>query len=458
MFSTKGRILTTTLLAASLVPMVLGQQPPPPRPATAPPTAQSPNGRTTPPQARTAPAALPDTPEASTPDAALAPAIAGEPSRLQTPTAARAPSAPAALLQVEPALAPATRPQYATPRAAVAPAISAEPSSLQTPKPARTPTSQAAPASTHILNPQSAAPVRVTPRTARPARTEPFEAQRVPVAASTPSMLTEPPQQRTPRAPTARPQPAVAQTPSASAPSRSPDYVEEKGFKGRVFEIKHRDPDSLASVLRPLGSGFKGATITANREFKILTVRDFPENIAAMEEAIKRLDTPESTSPVIEFTLHILIASNTEGTGSELPAELASVVKQLQLTLKYKNYGLLTSMIQRTQEGPNPIRSNGVAESRLLGITTPQGSSTFYNFMLGHIAVEGASTASPTVHAGAFNFSIKVPLNLGDGHLTYESIGIDTPVSVRQGEKVVVGTTSMGDKGLIVVLSAKVLK
>jgi hypothetical protein len=40
----------------------------------------------------------------------------------------------------------------------------------------------------------------------------------------------------------------------------------------------------------------------------------------------------------------------------------------------------------------------------------------------------------------------------------YQSVGFRSPVSLRQGEKVVVGSTTMGDKGLIVVVSAKVHK
>jgi len=264
----------------------------------------------------------------------------------------------------------------------------------------------------------------------------------------------EPPQQRSPRAPAARTQPAVAQTPSTSPP-RSPDYVEEKGFKGRVFEIKHRDPEGLAQVLRPLGSGFKGATITANREFKILSVRDFPENIAAMEEAIKRLDTPEARTPEIEFTIHIVIASNGDGAGSDVPAELGSVIKQLQSTLRYKTYTVMTSAIHRGKEGPNTVANSGIAESKLLGITTPQAQPIFYNYSLSRISLEGAMTAQ----VGNFNFRMKAPLVMNsNGSISYESIGFDTPVSVHEGEKVVVGTTSMGDKGLIVVLSARVLK
>src|SRR5713226_8221597 len=107
-----------------------------------------------------------------------------------------------------------------------------------------------------------------------------------------------------------------ARTPTATAQpaptAKSPDYVEEKGFKGKIFEIKYRDPYGLLQVIRPLGSGFKGATISVEQAFKTLTVRDFPENIAAIEEAIKRLDMPEAPRSDIEFTIHVLIATNAE--------------------------------------------------------------------------------------------------------------------------------------------------
>jgi hypothetical protein len=263
--------------------------------------------------------------------------------------------------------------------------------------------------------------------------------------------------QQSPQRPTTQTQPAAAQTTAPPARTSS-DYVEEKGFKGRVFEIKHRDPDTLSNVLRPLGSGFKGATISTNNQFKTVTVRDFPENIAAIEEAIKRLDTPEAPSPDIEFTVHIMIASNSDIAGSELSPELAPVVRQLQSTLRYKNYVLMTSAIHRGKEGSSPASNSGIAESKLLGVTTPQGNPIFYNYSLSRIALDGPAT-SPRVQVGGFQFGMRAPLVMGnDGKIAYENIGFNTPVAVREGEKVVVGTTSMGDKGLVVVLSAKVLK
>src|ERR1700730_3452280 len=80
-----------------------------------------------------------------------------------------------------------------------------------------------------------------------------------------------------------------------SQPAPTDNYVTNTGFKNRVFEVHNRMPDDLVPVIKLLTSGFKGAQLAASNEFRTITVRDFPENIAAIEEAIKRLDTPEVT-------------------------------------------------------------------------------------------------------------------------------------------------------------------
>src|SRR5205085_12701117 len=92
---------------------------------------------------------------------------------------------------------------------------------------------------------------------------------------------------------------ALAQKPSEQKPQWDDEYVTQKMFQNRVFDIKNRNPQSLARVLFPLTSGFKGATVSPNEEFRTITVRDFPENIAVIEEAIRRLDTPEPVRPTV---------------------------------------------------------------------------------------------------------------------------------------------------------------
>lgn len=250
-------------------------------------------------------------------------------------------------------------------------------------------------------------------------------------------------------------QPPQTPAPQATA-SRTPDYVDFTGFKGRVFDVKYREPRSLIDALRPLGSGFKGATIAYSDEFKTLTVRDFPENIVAIEEALKRLDRPEAPRPEIQFTIHVLIASSSAGPQGDFPSELNGVVKELQATLKYKSYGLMASSVHRAKQGSTGVSNSGVAESKLFSIPQPEGSPTFFDYRLDNISLDG-SGGSALVNIGGFRFNMRVPLSVGSS-IQYQTVGFSSPMSLKQGEKVVVGSTTMGDKGVVVVVSANIVQ
>ncbi|MGB8508504.1 MAG: secretin N-terminal domain-containing protein [Pyrinomonadaceae bacterium] len=254
---------------------------------------------------------------------------------------------------------------------------------------------------------------------------------------------------------------AGAQEPQQNKSSAGDNFVTEKGFRSRVFEIKYRDPSNLMRVLTPLGSGFKGAVVSFNQELKTITMRDFPENIATVEEALKRLDVPDVPRPGIEFHVHILVATNnTLSPFTPYPAELENVIKQLQSTLSYKHYGLMTSQIMRAKEqGFNRVSNKGVAELKL-PVGNPAGTNPiFYDFSLQNISLDSSpSSGGQKIAIGEFAFSMKIPLMINQGSLQYENIGFNTPVNLREGEKVVVGTTSMEDKGIIVVLTASVTK
>jgi hypothetical protein len=254
---------------------------------------------------------------------------------------------------------------------------------------------------------------------------------------------------------------ANGQQPAPKAEAKQPEFVEEKGFKGRVFELKHRSPSTLIYTLGPLGSGFKGANMTYSNEFKTITVRDFPENLAAIEEAIKRLDTPEAPRPDIDLHVHVLIASNDSPVSGEYPAELGDVIKQLKTTLNYKNYGLMTSAVHRAKEGRQGVRNQGVAQSKLFEVHTPEGNPIFYEYRSDPLISDKTASGAAIVNTDGFTFNMRVPLNVGTAAQTsiqYQNVGFTTPVSLRDGEKVVVGTTAIGSKGLIVVLMMKVVK
>ncbi len=244
---------------------------------------------------------------------------------------------------------------------------------------------------------------------------------------------------------------AFAQQPATPAPAKSdPDFVTEKGFKSKVFEVKYRDAGNLATVLRQLGSGFKGASVSANSEFKTITVRDFPENLATMEEAIKRLDTPAAPRPNIELHIHVLIASNTSGAGdtpAQIPAELKDVLTQLRGTLNYRNYELAATVIQRLTETQRGLQGTGTGE---ISHANPTGLDVAmpYQYVINSVSLVQNPSGAPTVQINEFMFVATTDKDRAQ---------VQTALNLRDGEKVVVGTATIRNRALIVVLTAKLV-
>ncbi len=252
--------------------------------------------------------------------------------------------------------------------------------------------------------------------------------------------------------------PALAQATPAprAAEAAREEFVTEKGFASRVFEVKHREPSDLAAVVRPLGSGYRGATVSANRDFKTISVRDFPENIAAIEAALKRLDVAEAPKKDVELRLWVLAASNGEGAAGRFPEDLKEAVAALKSTLTYRSYSLASSFVQRIRDGARGITGEGVtelaptpspAEEKRKTAGKASGGPMQLEYRIGSLSVESGENGPATVKLDGFSLSL-----VGGGRAQ-----LRTDVTLRDGEKVVVGTSTVQDKGLVVVLSARVI-
>jgi hypothetical protein len=244
-------------------------------------------------------------------------------------------------------------------------------------------------------------------------------------------------------------QPAPA--PRAAEAGRE-EFVTEKGFASRVFEVKHREPSDLAAVLRPLGSGYRGATVSANRDFRTISVRDFPENVAAIEAALKRLDVPEAPRKDVELRLWVLVASNGEAAAGRFPDDLKEAVAALKTTLTYRSYSLASSFIQRVRDGARGIQGEGVTE---LAPTPPgemqkkaAGKVMQLEYRITSLSLEPGENGPAAIKLDGFALTLA-----GDGRAQ-----LKTDVTVREGEKVVVGTSTVLDRGLVVVVSARVIR
>jgi hypothetical protein len=239
-----------------------------------------------------------------------------------------------------------------------------------------------------------------------------------------------------------------AQSAPKAAESSKEDFVTEKGFASRVFEVKHREATDLAVVLRPLGSGYRGATVSANREFRTISVRDFPENIAAMEAALKRLDAVEAAKADIELRLWVLVASNSEAAGAKLPEDLKEAVGALKSTLSYRGYSLAGSFVARIRDGARGISGEGMTDIAPAGPARAAAKTMQLEYRINALTLEPGEAAARTIRLDGFSLVL-----VGGGRAQ-----LKTDVTLRDGEKVVVGTSTVQDRGLVVVVSARVIR
>jgi hypothetical protein len=238
---------------------------------------------------------------------------------------------------------------------------------------------------------------------------------------------------------------ALAATPAA--PDAGAEERPAPGMKARVFQLKHRDADDLLDAIRPLMSDSRGVMIRKSEALKTITARDFPENLAAVEAALKRLDVPKPPQPDVEVQIRVLIGSPAAGQAA-YPSDLSPVVKQLGSTLSYKSYHLIADVTQRLRGGGG---TSGKGQVMVGPPATDEKTTGHFHYHIDNLNLPAPVPGGPTV------FTLK-RLKLV---LETDSLGeaeVSTGLTLREGEKVVVGTGSLRNRAMIVVFSARLLK
>jgi Bacterial type II/III secretion system short domain len=263
---------------------------------------------------------------------------------------------------------------------------------------------------------------------------------------------------------------AFAQTNNEPKKTEQEDAQPSRGqMTAKIFEIKHRRPVDLSSAVLLLGSGAKGAQIVPNPELNTISVRDYPENVAAIEVALKRLDVPAAPQPTVvpvslEFQLHLIAASMTAGEKAAFPKAIESVLPQLQSSLKFINYRYINTAIHRVVNDGR-VEVSGVNSSLfpLPSGATGTGSNetpSFSQYTAEGIRLIADAAGKEFVQIRKFRFGASIPIRLSSSNVQYRDVGINTELTLREGELVVVGTANagIGDEAIIVIVSVKKVK
>jgi hypothetical protein len=234
--------------------------------------------------------------------------------------------------------------------------------------------------------------------------------------------------------------PVVAQTPS-------------NGQITKLVTLRNTDPRAIAGMLQMFG-----VRINSNDQMKTMVVSGSAESVAAAEAAIKQLDVAPKS---IELTVYFVVGGDQAAlAGGTVPQDLRDVITQLKGAFTFKEYKMLDVLTLRTRVGSNAETSG------ILNAASPPRMSQF-SIRNTTVSEDGTTIRIDRMHAG-----LRIPYTKREGgadakgggsmpkSVDYINSGIDQDVDVKEGQKVVVGRSSLEgpQQALFLILTAHVIQ
>jgi hypothetical protein len=158
----------------------------------------------------------------------------------------------------------------------------------------------------------------------------------------------------------------------------------------------------------------------------------------------------QGARPEINYEVQLYLLVTAEGTegAAKLPQSLDGVVKQLKSSLPPADYRLAATFINR-------VKSGGSFEANSVGGSAPTGSPqgvpmpAFYQLAFTDVRVADGPQSEGSVNVRQLRFSVRLPTQVADrpGIIQFQETGLNTQMSVREGEPTLVGTLNSSIAG-----------
>ena len=136
--------------------------------------------------------------------------------------------------------------------------------------------------------------------------------------------------------------------------------------------------------------------------------------------------------------------------GGAVPQDLRDVITQLKSTFTFKEYKMLDVLTLRTRVGSN-------AETSGILSTANPPRMTQFSIQNTTVSEDGTTIRIDRMHAG-----LRIPISVASQqkNMEYITSGIDQNVDVKEGQKVVVGRSSLEgpQQALFLILTAHVIQ
>ena len=230
-----------------------------------------------------------------------------------------------------------------------------------------------------------------------------------------------------------------------AAPLVAQQQKDEKITK--MLHLQFTEPRAIVNLISSYN-----VQIQFNDSMKVMMLNGLPANVAAAEAAVKLLDVAPKS---VELTVYFVMGGDNPqqmAGAPAVPADIRDVITQLKNAFTFKEYRMLDILTLRTRTG---------SDAETSGILNTGAPPKMSQFSIRNVTVgEDGVIRIDHMHAG-----LRIPFRSSStaaqpGKAEYVNSGIDQNVDIKEGQKVVVGRSSLEgpERALFLILTARVIQ
>jgi hypothetical protein len=248
---------------------------------------------------------------------------------------------------------------------------------------------------------------------------------------------------------------ALAATPALAQESTSglvpPTPTADGEQVTQIFKLQYADVRKVSQILFVFG----GRT-QSDQDLGVVAWTGPRSQLPAIEAAIRNLDVAPVPETNVELTVYFLMATKEGPPSTSVPADLDGVAVQLQDVFGYTTVRLIEVTAIRVRNG-SPGKLNGVLPQRLA-----DDREARYEFAFARLHVTEDSSGR-SIRLDGLNAGVQAPHTVvvdGQASTRYMQTGIQTDIDLREGQKAVIGKTSIegGAETVFVVVTGTIIE
>ncbi|MCR4439105.1 MAG: carboxypeptidase regulatory-like domain-containing protein [bacterium] len=198
----------------------------------------------------------------------------------------------------------------------------------------------------------------------------------------------------------------------------------------RTFDLRYKNPVELANLIKPFLS--ENGEVIPGQTMRVLTVRDTPEVLDKVASLLARYDVQPKQ---VRLDLHLFLADGRGERKTEIPADIAPVVKKLSALFRYSHYSLLGTGTATVYSGELCLLQVGVSEHRFASCSIER---------VEYLEADGGAVRLEKLH-------LNTPI---------PGVNFGTSLNLPLGEFVVVGRASSKgpEEAVVAVMKAELVK